>query len=372
MNIKTVSIDTLEYDPFNVREHDERNVDAIKASIARFGQQKPIVVKRDGTVIAGNGTLGAMRILGYKEIVIAETDLDGEEAVAFAIADNRTAELATWDDQALAQALDQLDDELLPASGFDEDEMAELLERLEPSDIDSDAPEAQTNRADELQEKWVVKPGDLWVIGDHRLICGDATSEEDFDRLMGGEEVGSVVTDPPYGVSAVSKSGVLKDRYAEDIIGDESTEAAMASFLMCSSMDVPQIWWGANYYCNVTGPGECWLVWDKNNGGSDQADAELAWTNIRGAVRMFTQASEKVNRAHPTQKHPSLMIWCLEKVGPALVFDPFLGSGTTMVAAEQLNRRCFGMELEPKYCAVILERMTDMGLDPRLDGSRDC
>ena len=136
LNIKTVDIDSIEYDPFNVREHDERNVDAIKASIARFGQQKPIVVKKDGTVIAGNGTLGAMRILGYKEVVIAETELDGEEAVAFAIADNRTAELAAWDNQALAQALDQLDGELLPASGFDESEMAELLDNLEPSDTD--------------------------------------------------------------------------------------------------------------------------------------------------------------------------------------------------------------------------------------------
>ena len=130
MNIKTISIDSLEYDPFNVREHDERNVDAIKASLARFGQQKPIVVKKDGTVIAGNGTLGAMRMLGYKEVVVAETELEGEEAVAFAIADNRTAELADWDNQALAQALDQLGDELLPASGFDENELSLLMKEL--------------------------------------------------------------------------------------------------------------------------------------------------------------------------------------------------------------------------------------------------
>tara|TARA_R110001583_G_scaffold31420_4_gene107458 strand:- start:170 stop:718 length:549 start_codon:yes stop_codon:yes gene_type:complete len=154
LNIKTVSIDTLEYDPFNVREHDERNVDAIKASIARFGQQKPIVVKKDGTVIAGNGTLGAMRILGYKEVVIVETELDGEEAVAFSIADNRTAELATWDDLALAQALDQLDDELLPASGFDEEEMAELLDRLEPSDLDGgESSDLKTSISIECLEK---------------------------------------------------------------------------------------------------------------------------------------------------------------------------------------------------------------------------
>ena len=136
LNIKTVDIDSLEFDPFNVREHDERNVDAIKESIARFGQQKPIVVKKDGTVIAGNGTLGAMRMLGFQKIVIAETDLEGEEAVAFAIADNRTAELANWDEQALAQALDQLDDDILPASGFNDEELAELMDKLEPSNFD--------------------------------------------------------------------------------------------------------------------------------------------------------------------------------------------------------------------------------------------
>ena len=161
LNIKTVAIDTIEYDPFNVREHDERNIEAIKSSLARFGQQKPIVVKKDGTVIAGNGTLGAMRMLGYKEIVIVETELEGEEAVAFAIADNRTAELAAWDDQALAQALDQLEGDLLPASGFDQIDIDVLLASLgnwDSSDENSDGEakelsELKTNINIECMEK---------------------------------------------------------------------------------------------------------------------------------------------------------------------------------------------------------------------------
>ncbi len=160
LNIKTVPIDSLEYDPFNVREHDEQNIEAIKASLARFGQQKPIVVKTDGTVIAGNGTLGAMRMLGFTEVAIVETALDGEEAVAFSIADNRTAELATWDDQALAQALDQLEGDLLPASGFDQNDIDVLLASLgnwdSEADTDGDAKELselRTNVNIECMEK---------------------------------------------------------------------------------------------------------------------------------------------------------------------------------------------------------------------------
>lgn len=389
LNIKTVAIDSIEYDPFNVREHDERNVDAIKASIARFGQQKPIVVKKDGTVIAGNGTLGAMRILGYKEVVIAETELDGEEAVAFSIADNRTAELATWDDQALAQALDQLDDELLPASGFDEAEMAELLERLEPSDIDSDAPEAQTDRADDLQDKWGVKRGDLWVIGNHRLLCGDATSAEDVARLMDEDSVDMVYTDPPYGVSVV-KQGMVgadfgvakKGRYAE-VIGDGSTDAAHDAISLCVDIGIRAlIVWGGNYFADRLPPTSCWLVWDKRvDSGIENtfADCELAWTNLGGQARIHRQLwngmireGEHDKRVHPTQKPVALASWAIHKFSKdGNIMDLFLGSGSTMVAAEQLNRRCFGMELGPKYCAVILERMADMGLEPRLDGSRD-
>jgi len=168
LNIKTVAIDTIEYDPFNVREHDERNIEAIKSSLARFGQQKPIVVKKDGTVIAGNGTLGAMRMLGYKEVVIAETELDGEEAVAFAIADNRTAELAAWDNQALAQALDQLGEELLPASGFDEDELAELLNNLEPIDFEGK----------ETEQSIQLEPPKEYVL----VVCD---TEEEWQSLRG-------------------------------------------------------------------------------------------------------------------------------------------------------------------------------------------
>ncbi len=154
LNIKTVPIDSLDYDPFNVREHDERNVEAIKASLARFGQQKPIVAKKDGTVIAGNGTLGAMRLLGYKEVIIAETELDGEQAVAFSIADNRTSELASWDSAKLASQLDMLseDKELLASSGFNAQDLAGMA----GMDLLEDALSDLEEQPSETEKKYVV------------------------------------------------------------------------------------------------------------------------------------------------------------------------------------------------------------------------
>lgn len=133
VNIETVPIDSLHFDPANVRKHDAKNIDAIKASIARFGQQKPIVIDADGVVRAGNGTLSAMRALSFKEIKVVRTPLRGSEATAYAIADNRTAELAEWDDDALKQTLAALqieDEDLALATGFDESEIEKLLNPL--------------------------------------------------------------------------------------------------------------------------------------------------------------------------------------------------------------------------------------------------
>jgi len=130
MKIERVRCESLTFDPQNVREHDERNVEAIKASLSRFGQQKPIVVDAEGVVIAGNGTLGAARMLGWQEIDIVRTHLSGAEAVAYAVADNRTAELANWSVDDLALTLDTLEPELRKAAGYNQDEFDSLIESL--------------------------------------------------------------------------------------------------------------------------------------------------------------------------------------------------------------------------------------------------
>ena len=496
IKISTVAIDSLEYDPFNVREHDNRNVEAIKESLARFGQQKPIVVKKDGTVIAGNGTLGAMRMLGYKEVVIAETELEGEEAVAFAIADNRTAELANWDDQALAQALDQLGDELLPASGFDDDDLAKLLKDLEPNG--GEAPDAQTSRADELQEKWKVERGQLWQIGKHRLFCGDSTSADDVNALVNGEILTMLHADPPYGMGK-EKDGVLNDNlYAEKLdsfqmdwwrIWRAKTADNGSAYIWGNAPDLWRLWYQGGLADSERLTMRNEIVWDKGAGGfgvgtkaqrcffpnserclffmlgeqgfnNNSDNYWEGWDSILNALKSdcekmgwgsadikricgvgmyghwftksqwtfipeehykklqaaavaernehdafkrehdelkrehdelkrefyatrahFDNAHENMTdvwhfpRVHGEDRHSHATPKPVEMVARALksssqkgdvVGAPFGGSGSDFAAAEAVGRRCFGMEIEPKYCAVILERMSDMGLTPKL------
>jgi len=180
--------------------------------------------------------------------------------------------------------------------------------------------------------------------------------------LLDGNEAGAIITDPPYGMEAVEKSGVLSEKY-RPVIGDGDTEIAKKAVALFSHVP-QQIWWGANYYVDALGPSSCWLVWDKNNGGSDQMDAELAWTNLKGVTRMFTQASERGSgRYHPTQKPASLYSWCINKTN-GIVLDVFAGSGPCLVASHNEGRTCYAMEMDPAYVAVCIERMAQLGYDP--------
>ena len=176
MKTKQVKIETLLNDPANVRKHDQRNIDAIKASLQKFGQQKPIVVDKKGIVVAGNGTLAAAKDLGWNEIAVVETELEGADATAFAIADNRTAELAAWDDEALAKTMASLQndfdiDETL--TGFSDVEIDELIGKT-GDDIEED-------EVPELPEEAITQVGDLWLLGAY-YECDDCGKKYDYDE----------------------------------------------------------------------------------------------------------------------------------------------------------------------------------------------
>lgn len=354
----------------NAKRHDPAQISKLCGSIREFGFNNPVLIDRDNGIIAGHGRVLAAQSLGLETVpCIRLGHLTDTQRRAYILADNRLAEIGGgWDEEMLKLELADLAalDVDVAEIGFGAEDLADLEMEDDAETSDADA-EPQIDKADELRAKWGVEPGQLWELGDHRLLCGDSTKKEDVERVMGGDKIAAVVTDPPYGMAAVSNSGVLKARYGSDIAGDESPELARLSFLSLSKLKVPQIWWGANYFADATGAGSCWLVWDKNNGASDQADAELAWTNLPGVVRIFKVASEKQNRLHPTQKHPSLIRWCIEKCGDAAnVFEPFSGSGTTIIACEQLGRKCRAIEISPAYVAVAIQRWVDAtGKEPK-------
>ncbi|HET8778249.1 MAG TPA: DNA methyltransferase, partial [Candidatus Limnocylindria bacterium] len=202
LSVKRVPIESVHPDPANVRLHDARNLEAIKGSLARFGQQKPIVVDKHGTIRAGNGTYAAARALGWTEIDIVESELEGVEATAYSIADNRTSDLSSFDEPALAKLLEELQaEDALDGVGYSDEDLSALI-----AGLTNEVPEVLEDAVPGLPDAAVTRLGDVWVLGPHRLMCGDSASVDDVDRLLGGAAIHLVNTDPPYNVKVEPRS----------------------------------------------------------------------------------------------------------------------------------------------------------------------
>lgn len=365
---KAVSIDSLIPYALNSRTHSEAQVAQIAASIREFGFTNPVLIDEQMNLIAGHGRVLAARKLGLEKVpAVVVTGLDDRKRRALIIADNKLALNAGWDEEALRVELEDLAADYGGLMGFSEDELTALLMDATPVEglTDEDA-------VPDVPEEPVTKLGDVWLLGRHRLMCGDSTSIDAVEKLMDGKKPDLIHTDPPYGMNAVSKSAVLTKTYGKDILGDDTPDVAKDAFRLINGLypEAKQIWWGANYYCSVLPDSECWLVWDKNNGQSDQTDCELAWANFRSVVRQFTQASEKKNRVHLTQKPVSLMEWIIKRfnISAKTIADYFGGSGSTLIAAEKHGIDAFIMEYDPKYCDVIIKRWQDFtGKDATLE-----
>ncbi len=360
-NVVMKSVDGLIPYANNARTHNDAQITQIASSIKEFGFNNPVLITADDSIIAGHGRVMAAKKLGMDEVPCIVLDhLTPSQRKAYILADNRIALNSDWDSQLLSIELKDLDESGvdLEMLGFSADEINALVNPIE-------ATEGLTDEDDvpEVPVEPVTKLGDVWLLGKHRLMCGDSTSIDAVDKLMNGTKPDLIHTDPPYGMNAVSKSAVLTKTYGKDILGDDTPDVAKNAFQLINGLypESKQIWWGANYYCSVLPDSECWLVWDKNNGQSDQTDCELAWANFRSVVRQFTQASEKTNRVHPTQKPVSLMEWIIKRfnVSAKTIADYFGGSGSTLIAAEKHGIDAFIMEYDPKYCDVIIKRWQD-------------
>lgn len=348
MKIVNYDIDKIIFAEYNPRELTKDQHKQLTDSINRFGLVDPLIINthkdRANILVGGHQRLKIAKELGFKDVPCVEVDLTLDKEKELNVRLNKNT--GQWDWDSLANYFDA--GELLEW-GFTEDE----LQFSEPEEVqgltdDDDVPEV---------EEGITQQGDLWILGEHRLLCGDATKKEDVERLMDGQKADMVFTDPPYGMDAVKNSGVLSKKY-KNILNDDSINVAVKSFQLIDE-NVPAVWWGANYYANMLPNKSCWIVWDKNNGRSDQMDCELAWTNLKGVTRQFTQASEKKNRVHPTQKPVELIEWTFKKVDAENVVDLFLGSGSTLIACEKTDRKCYGMEIDSHYCDVIVKRWED-------------
>lgn len=421
VTLKVRKLSAYKPDPKNMRAHSERNRSLITEAIKEVGAARSVVADAGDIIRAGNATVGVAPAAGIDEAIEIEStgkrllvhkrgDLtDARMAKRLALMDNAAADSSDWDVENLAFEMKR--DEGIITGIFDESD--DILRKLRKA-LAAEAGGADEDFEMEPPKKPQTKRGDVWICGAHRVMCGDSVKADDVDRLTGGKVMQFAYCDPPYGISIVSaatggkvgnqearapKSGPIvgkvggdkafgsvgaqssrggpnltgpappkiKARLYEPVIGDGSTETAIAAFRLCAERKIKvQVWWGANHYASALPDGKCWIVWDKVNGESFLADAELAWTNVKAAVRMFRhkwnglikESERGERRIHPTQKPVALAVWCLEKFGKPgdNVLDLFGGSGSSLIACEGSGRAGFIMELSPPYVDLIVAR----------------
>ncbi len=380
LDIQQVAINKLSHDPANARVHKKRSLEALKASLLTFGQRKPVVATSEYVVIAGNGTLAAAKDLGWENLSVAflPADWSSEQIRAYALADNSVATLSSWDEDLLKGSLESL-------IGFDVDlEVMGLPRLLE------DLPEL-----DEVQEfeiaKIVVEQGQLWSLGEHRLLCGDSSISESYQIVMAGELADCIWTDPPYGVSleeAMKNHPIRGLRVKSTILNDELGVNQLKDFLsLAFGHTILHTHPGSAWY--IAAPAtkpvvafmeslselDIWrhtLVWAKDRMVFGRSDYHYQhefifygwtpgthhWHGDRKQTTIFNVAKPAKSEEHPTMKPIELISEMLRnstKEGD-LILDPFAGSGSTLLAAQQLGRRAALIEIEPHYCQVIIAR----------------
>lgn len=417
MQLETIQIGQLIPDPSNARKHDEKNLAAIAESLKQFGQRKPIVITATNVVVAGNGTIDAAKRLGWEDITVVRVpeDWSPDQIKAFALADNRTAELATWDQEILNQQLEELGD-----SGWQITDLG--FEHVKADDLDAIV---EVPMPDKAPAK--TKQGQLWHMGDHRLYIGDSTTAEAFEKLLAGKQVDMILTDPPYNVDyhggtvdqmTISNDNMggddftafLKSAYSQMANAAKNgapiyvfhpdghvSNSSFRTELMASGFELKQtlVWiknrfvmgrqdyhwqhepilygWKAGAAHKWYGARNKATVLDDEEDISKLSKKELLEI-VRAAADESTVLREdrtKKNDLHPTMKPINLMARLISyssKQGD-LILDPFAGSGSTLIAAHQLKRTAAIIEMDTEYAdRLILRWEQHTGLKATLDG----
>jgi DNA modification methylase len=362
-----VSVKSLKPHPKNRNKHPKDQIERLAKILDYQGVRAPIIVsKLSGYICKGHGTLLAIQENGWDKAPVVFQEFDAEDQeYSFVQSDNAIANWAELDLSGINIDLQDL------GPDFDVDMLGIRDFEIEPAD------KYQDQDADAVPEidktKTISKLGDLYELGPHRLLCGDSTDKATVERLMDGEKADMVFTDPTYGINEEGdrsgRGGITQGNNLKSF-KDDSVSYAVDAFNLCQGLSIPiQVWFGANYYCHSLPQTNNWLVWDKRieeKQTDNNSDAELAWVQDgKSSVRIFRHlwkglikgSEHGERRVHPTQKPIALAEWCFNKYDTAkAILDLFGGSGSTLIACEKTNRKCYMMELDPHYIDVIVTR----------------
>lgn len=388
MKVCQVEVGTLKPYANNSNKHSDWQIKKIADSIREFGFTQPVLITKDNVIIAGHGRALAAMQCNIKKIPAIRLDLPIEKARAYVIADNQLARLAEWDHKILASELVELQqlDYDIDVIGFDDKELAKIRNLVpdagwpgydQDSSKDDDVPETEEN-------KFGVKTGDLWELGEHLLLCGDSTDKVQVDRLMGGDKADMVFTDPPYGVLysggvQFTKDGVEEDnRKKLENDSDVSIYGRVARVIKAYLDGPAYIWFsfsnakGTIDAIDAIGNISALIIWNKTNAKYGALNAHykqrhepclyvkcgknMRWSGPTDERTVWDMKRDPRNDLHPTQKPVELAERAIGNHSAKTVLDLFLGSGSTLIACEKTNRKCYGMEIDPHYCSVIINR----------------
>lgn len=368
----------------NARTHSPEQIKKLRSSLREFGFINPVIIDRDYGVIAGHGRILAAKEENMKDVPCVFADhLNEAQKKAYIIADNRMAMDAGWDEELLRIEIESLQAESfdIGLTGFDEKEIADLFSDCKEAEIEED--DFDLTKA--LEKAAFVERGDIWKVGRHTLMCGDATSKEDVDLLMGEKKANLILTDPPYGVSFKSSNGLT---IQNDSIKDEEFYTFLLQAFSCMASHLEQGGSGYIFHADTEGlhfrkafidagfhlAGVC--IWVKNAlvlGRSDYQwqhepvlygflkNGKHSWYSDRKQTTVWNFDKPKRNENHPTSKPLDLLSYPIRNSSQenAIVLDTFGGSGSTLMACEKTNRICYTMELDEKYASVILRRYVE-------------